>query len=245
MSARRERRAPAGGARRARAPGRERGLSLVELMIALVLGLIVTAAAFNVYAATVNSQRFTAGLVTMQESGRFGLSTLQRGLRLAGFSERPGFEPFDWDEGGRTAADAERIVVRIEAARDCNGADTAAHGGVAENAYVHDRAARTVTCAGNDGTPGVLLENVEELRILYGVDTDADGLPERFLAHADVAEPTEVVALRVGLLVRSGDLDVRTRSVSRTYAVLDTTTPAFDDRILREVFATTVKLRNR
>ena len=214
-------------------------------MIALVLGLIVVAAVFNVYAGAARSQRFTTGLMAMQESGRFGLSALQRGLRLAGFSERLDFDPFVWADGGRGADDSERIVVRTEAPFDCAGVDTAATGGVAENAYEHDRARGVVTCAGNGGLPGVLVENVDEMRVLYGTDGDGDGVPERFVAHADVASPADVVALRVGLLVNSGEGAVRSRNLSRAYAVLDTVTDPFDDRTLREVFTTTVRLRNR
>ena len=235
------------GAAPCRSAARQRGLSLVELMIALVLGLIVVAAVFNVYAGTARSQRFTTGLMTMQESGRFGLSALQRGLRLAGFSERLDFDPFVWADGGRGAdGRGERIVVRTEAPFDCAGVDTAATGGVAENAYEHDRALGAVTCAGNGGPPGVLVENVDEMRVLYGTDGNGDGVPERFVAHADVASPADVVALRVALLVNSGEGAVRSRNLSRSYAVLDTVTnPPFDDRVLREVFTTTVRLRNR
>ena len=62
------------------------GLSLVELMISMVLGLIIVAAVFNIYTGNSRTARFTEGLQIMQENGRYGVSVLQRGLRLAGFS---------------------------------------------------------------------------------------------------------------------------------------------------------------
>ena len=227
----------------ARAPRGQRGLSLVELMIALVLGLVVVAAVFNVYAGTSKSQRFTRGLMSLQENGRFGLSTLQRGLRLAGFSEALDFEPLDLDASGD-----DRIVVRAERPFDCNGGDTSIVAGVAENTYRHVGGVDgTITCAGNvNAAESVLVENVDAFRVLYGLDTDADGVPNRFVDHddAEVAGVDEVVALRFALLINSGDAPVRSRARAEDHVVLDRIV-ARDDRRLREVFSTTVKLRNR
>ena len=215
-------------------PRRQRGLSLIELMIATVLGLIVVAAVFNVYAGTSKSQRFTTGLMALQENGRFGLSTLRRGLRLAGFSEELDFDPIDL-----AASDDASITVRAVQPFDCNGADTSADGGVAANTYEHVDGA--ITCGGN-----VLVGDVDAFRVLYGLDTDADGIPNRFVPHAAAAAAgvDRVAALRFALLVHSGDVPVRTRSRAETHIVLDTTFPS-GDRKVREVFATTVMLRNR
>ena len=218
-------------------------MSLVELMIALVLGLVVVAAVFNVYLGTAKSQRFTRGLMALQENGRFGLTTLQRGLRLAGFSEALDFAPLDLDASGD-----DRIVVRAERPFDCNGGDTSTAGGVAENAFAYDPGTEAVTCTGNvDDSVNPLVENVDAFRVLYGLDTDADGVPNRFASHADakLAGVDEVVALRFALLVNSGDVPVRSRATLESHAVLDEHVERGPDRRLREVFSTTVKLRNR
>ena len=228
----------------ATAPRVQRGMTLIELMIALVLGLIVVAAVFNVYAGTSKSQRFTAGLQSLQENGRFGLSALRRGFRLAGFSENsyPHFEPF-----GPAAANDSTIVVRAERPFDCNGGDTSAltaEPGVAVNTYAH--ADGVVTCEGNASADGPvpLVENVDAFRVLYGEDTDADGVPNRFVVRSNVGDVGDVVALRFALLVNSGDVPVRTRPRAETHAVLGVNVP-FADRLLRETFVATVKLRNR
>ena len=227
---------------------RQRGLSLIELMIALVLGLIVVAAVFNVYAGTSKSQRFTAGLQSLQENGRFGLAALQRGLRLAGFSE--GLEPVPFAPFDLDAGDDSTIVVRARRPLDCNGGDTstAAEPGVAIDTYAFDGEA--ITCTGNvsgnaSGGTVVLVENVDAFRVLYGLDNDADGVPNRFVPHdvAAGAGADAVVALRFALLVHSGPVDVRSRARTETFAVLDESVPKTDRRV-REVFSTTVKLRN-
>lgn len=223
-------------ARAADAARRQRGLSLLELMVAMLLGLIVVAAVFNIYVGTSKSQRFTSGLMALQEDGRFGLSTLQRGLRLAGFSEALDFDAIDL-----ARSDGSRITVRAQQPFDCNGADTAATGGVAENTYAHVAADETITCGGN-----VLVENVEAFRVLYGLDTGTDGTPDRFVPHAAAAAAgvDRVVALRFAMLVNSGDTSVRSRDRALTHVVLDTL-QSRDDRRVREVFSSTVKLRNR
>ena len=82
---------------------KQRGLSLVELMISLVVGLILIAAVFNMYTGNVRSARFTDGMQAIQENGRYGISVLQRGLRLAGYSPLPGvvneIDAFDFATG--------------------------------------------------------------------------------------------------------------------------------------------------
>ncbi len=234
------------GAVRTRAPMRRQvGLSLIELMIALVLGLVVVAAVFNVYVGTAKSQRYTAGLQSMQENGRFGLSALQRGIRLAGFSENGSSSFVPLGDGG----DA-RIVVRAELPYDCNGGDTSLIG-FAVNTYALSDGA--ITCSGNVAAapePEVLIENIDAFRVLYGIDTDAgpvaagDGIPNRFVPWDEVVDPSEVVAVRFALLVNSG-APVRSRAVDQTHVVLDRLRTELDDRLLREVFSTTVQLRNR
>lgn len=62
-----------------------RGVSLIELMIALVIALLVSLAAVQIFAATRMSYQMQEGLSRIQENGRFAAEYLQRRLRLAGF----------------------------------------------------------------------------------------------------------------------------------------------------------------
>lgn len=61
------------------------GLSLVELMIAMVLGLIIISAVLYVFAANRASYSHQESLSHIQESGRFALELLSRDIRMAGF----------------------------------------------------------------------------------------------------------------------------------------------------------------
>ena len=64
---------------------RQQGVTLVELMIALVIGLLVTVAMLKVYVDASRMYRFNEGLARVQENGRFALEFIRRDARVAGF----------------------------------------------------------------------------------------------------------------------------------------------------------------
>lgn len=69
----------------ATAPSAQRGLSLVELMIALALGLIVLAALVSVFANSSASRQEMERTSRQIENGRYAMQLLSDDLRLAGF----------------------------------------------------------------------------------------------------------------------------------------------------------------
>ncbi len=91
-----------------------------------------------------------------------------------------------------------------------------------------------------------LVEGVENMQILYGVDTDGDRAPDAYRNAAAVTAGTDwpnVVTVRIGMLVRTVDeygMDVDTA----TYAVNGFNFDPVDDRRRRRVFTTTLALRN-
>ena len=170
---------------------KQAGLSLVELMIALVLGLVVISAVVNTYVGSTRSSRFSQGLQQMQENGRYGITTLQRGLRLAGYSPEGDLEPFDIP-----ASSATSVVVRTTALYDCNGKSTIGVDGVAVNTYAHNNANSTITCRGNVGNEAMpIVEGVEAMRLLWGTSTDTDKVPEQYVTYSAGIDPNEVVAV--------------------------------------------------
>lgn len=64
---------------------RQRGLSLVELMISIALGMIVILAITYVFAGSRASHRNQESLSAVQESGRMALELLTRDIRMTGF----------------------------------------------------------------------------------------------------------------------------------------------------------------
>lgn len=63
---------------------RAAGLSLIELMIALLLGVILTLGATQVYLGTSQTYRLTDGIAHVQETVRFATTMMQRDVRSAG-----------------------------------------------------------------------------------------------------------------------------------------------------------------
>lgn len=66
-------------------PGKQAGLSLIELMIASVIGLVILGGAVTVFSSNNSSSSFTAGMARLQESGTVALDIVANGVRMAGF----------------------------------------------------------------------------------------------------------------------------------------------------------------
>jgi type IV pilus assembly protein PilW len=91
--------------------------------------------------------------------------------------------------------------------------------------------------------PEELIEGVENLQIEFGVDTDGDQFANAYIAPGAVLDWREVIAARIGVLIRSPD-ETGVETDNRTYQVLSETVAAAADRRQRIVFTTTVALRN-
>ncbi len=63
---------------------RQAGLSLIELMISLVIGLILMLGITQVFIASHSASRLSEGVARAQENGRFALDFLERDIRMAG-----------------------------------------------------------------------------------------------------------------------------------------------------------------
>jgi len=67
-----------------RTPSRQAGLTLVELMVALVLGLVVILAVLNIFVSNRETFRVTENLMRIQENARAGFDFMARDVREAG-----------------------------------------------------------------------------------------------------------------------------------------------------------------
>ncbi len=66
-------------------PMQQRGFTLIELMVALVLGLIITAAAIQLFTGGFLNARMQEANAELQNSGVFGLDYVARDLRLTNY----------------------------------------------------------------------------------------------------------------------------------------------------------------
>ena len=112
--------------------------------------------------------------------------------------------------------------------------------------------------AGGALDPEELVEGVEAMKILYGIDTavagtPAAGTPARYIQPKDVTDWSKVVSVRLGMVVRTPGV-VDTALDTKIYDVLDddANTPIGaldnfdppDDNRRRRVFNTTIRARN-
>jgi len=331
----------------------QHGMSLVEVLVALVISLFLLGGIIQVYLGNKTSYAFSNSISRIQENGRYSLDTMAQDLRMAGFFGCATFDPTDTDNivnslnpagTGYNAAvhdiigggllqgtnndgmnGSDSITLRgakpgqfnvyppygpstsanikvnnndtlesgdIIMISNCRGADifqvtsTTQGSGAAKDAVVHNTGSTTEpgnynpdTCGsghclsqvygadasvfqlqtvtyriwpGESGEPALwrsengtdleLIEGIEQMQILYGIDTDNDDFPNRYVVSTGVADMNNVMSVRLMLLVRS-EADGITEDFQQ-YNYNGATITAADQR-LRQVFTTTIALRNR
>jgi type IV pilus assembly protein PilW len=319
---------------------RMRGLSLVELMIASLLGVLLLAALASLYLAGKRQYFHDEQLARLQENGRYATGLLRRELQMAGFyggvlpvagieavaiprdcSDEPwalstaspltfvddhlsatevrttGDRQLDCIDGRDVAPGTDVLAVRRTAAeasvadglvapdlssystwrwflqvspdrppqwrrlasRDLpgiavEGPGTSLWKAVARIFYIRRYSAPDNR---NDGLPVLcmeelvneamltrcLVEGVENLQLELGVDTDGDGIANRYLNPRDTGDLADAVAARVHLLLRSV-FQVPGPRASTSYRLGSVQVNAAGDGYLRRVFSTTIQLRN-
>lgn len=105
-------------------PSRLRGLTLVELLVALTLGLIVIGALVAVFMSSNRNYRQNEALGALQDNARFALDSLSRDLAMAGYWG--GVRPADAAVNVRVSSVASAAVSKTGTAGDCGPATQAA-----------------------------------------------------------------------------------------------------------------------
>jgi type IV pilus assembly protein PilW len=107
---------------------RSKGLSMVELLVALTIGSILIAGAVYVYSQSRKTHTISDAVARLQENGRFVLSVIEPDIQLAGyygFTNVP--DDFKYIQGGSTASPvpaakmqkASSAVTGIDATQTC------------------------------------------------------------------------------------------------------------------------------
>ena len=90
-----------------------------------------------------------------------------------------------------------------------------------------------------------LVEGIESMEILYGVDTTGgDGRADQYFSASAVTDWNDVVSIRVGFLMRTIN-EINLETDTNTYSVNGVVVDPVDDRRIRRVITTTIALRNR
>jgi len=319
---------------------KQMGISLVEILVALVISVFLLGGIVQVYLGNKTTFAFTSALAEVQENGRFALDTMGQDLRLTNQWGCVSFDPDDTDnindalstsydpdfydflgeeaiEGTDGGAGPDTLIIRggkpgqtnvrapftaatvntltankirtlsagdiilvarcgendlaIEAEADIVEIDSVDNLDTAftvitldsnkSQQYQNDAMIlelQTVTYSigtGASGQPALfrqefdaaaqeLVEGVESMQVLYGIDTDLvkDQFANQYVPADEVPDFVDVVSVRIMLLLRS--IDDFVTETPQKYTYNDTTTTPTDRR-LRQVFTTTITLRNR
>lgn len=225
-------------------PGRQRGMGIIELMVALLIGLVMSVALAWFYLGSRALTRTADDVSRLQESGRGALELIGMAVRQAGYRNNInaafGAVPLTGADGASGAPDT--LTVRFDAQEgggelDCTGA-TIATGAIVTYAFAVDRSTNPpgLTCNGTR-----IVDNVEDMQITYGIDSDRDGVIESYKAQPTPAEFYTVSAVRIALLLRGPSSMVAANKLQTlTY---NGTAVQYTDGYLRQAYNGTFTVR--
>ena len=244
---------------------RQSGMTLIEIMVALVISLFLLAGLLQMFIATRQSAKVQENLSRVQENGRFGIEYINRIIRQAGYRSGTSIlNGFSFKEKFKTNQadgsdndgynDSDTITARFEGenidqgeVRNC--LNTKIVSTVALPVISIDTLSvnnsnnlqcQAITPAGGSAETQPILENVENMQILYGRKINNN---VAYVSASDIGNNDwdDVFSVRVSLVLRTAE--DRLVDAPQPYIVNgETITPT--DRRLYRVFTTTVALRN-
>ena len=239
-------------------PDQQRGVTLVELLIATAIGLFLTAGIIALFSGTRQSYRTTEALSFLQENGRYALEYLARDLRKTGYrdiintSTPPLADSIEGWEGDATApTDAgltvytpETDVLSIRYTKPDSGVIVTHVFFVAPGANgapaLWQRNILGATTVDNE-----LFQGVADMQIEYGLDTNGDGQLDIYADTPTGSNWDQVIAVRIRMLLGSDENNLTDQPMTLPFQINDGTAFTAGDRRLYQMFTTTVALRNR
>lgn len=207
-------------------PKRQAGLTLVEIMVALTLGMIVLLAIGSIYIGSRQTYRVQEDNARLQEAGRYALEVIGRSIRQAGSDTEMTFNPVaitvECVPPACTAIDNNGVVAATDTlrtqfyagreelnsgawiTRDCTGG-LVASGVVPPNIVtnIFNLNGTDLRCTGSVGGTQTLISDVEDFQVIYGIDTTGDQSADQYVAAP--GNWAQVVTTRVCVLVRSAN----------------------------------------
>ncbi|WP_297185947.1 PilW family protein [uncultured Porticoccus sp.] len=244
---------------------RQYGLSMVELLVAMALGLLLTVGALQMMLASQQLYDTTDSQSRVQENGRFALDFLSREISKAYYQtndvevvENRTFLTQDCagnnactENATVLAGDQIAAVYNPENDRDCADNTVGPDDIIANVFYLNTvDGVSALNCRGFNlesnswiGVGQPLVDGVESLHILYRVEL-AGGGSFSYVSADDVDDWAAVSAVRVAVLVNNGQEIGSGNLETRTFTLLDAGPFALTDKHERQVYSTTITLNN-
>lgn len=251
-----------------------KGFSIVELLVAITISSLLLLGVTKIFVDTKSSYSLREGLTRLQENGRFAMDLVQISFRQTGFKTN-GFQPdstaFPADatnygpannnfvssgqvvagsDVGGTVSDTLSFRFQQPSAApflvDCNPSLPAVAGATLVNT-IFIAADNTLHCIDSAGNDLQIIDGVQNLQILYGVDSDLDRVADMYIPADTVTTNSDwpqVVSVRLALLLSSVDPAINVPDTT-VYNLLGTNVGPFNDSLRRHVFTTSVAFRNQ
>ena len=247
-------------------PARQLGLTVVELLVALVLSLLLLTGIIQVFLASKQTYATNEAMSVLQENGRFALEFIARSVRMGGYVEPTWAQgtPFGvqgapctglcTENGNGNASD--QLAIAFQPPRDpvtgtrqdCGGTTVDDDRVLVNVFHVQNGSLR---CSSYQHTPyQVLTSNVElvsgidRLQVLFGISTQGNlDSANQYVSADRVTNWGQVRAVRVAVLANSLS-PVSPAPPARPYLLLDAAPVSFNDRLARQIFTTTIQLKN-
>lgn len=244
------------------------GFSIVELMVALLLGSLVAIAATQLFLVNRQTSNLQQGIASVQDQGRFAMDYISRDLMQAGHDPAGAVQPFiftgDTDEISKDGTKYDPIAFQVRNGFDCLG--NTSYSGL-KIYSVTDKGLRcSYTSSSGRQVSGTIIDGVEAFQVQYGIDYDKFG--EAGYGQADVytdatgasslisgASKKRIVSARIALLLSSAGV-VSTDTAALPASSIDVLDKTYEegagdsnvnlrDGRLYRVFSTTVTIRNQ
>lgn len=292
----------------------ERGVTLVELMISITIGLLVIVTIVAVYLSGTNVQRAQSDTTDFNENARFSFDLIEHEFMKAGFrntwengataqnfcatgtvgsailgkNDATTINPSTKDFSGGTQITVlnKSDVLRVRfygestgataALNDCQGYPVTTGHLVEDTLYVaadpNNNNEPTLFCNTKDLTVATahdgtlpMVAGVESLQLLYGEDTDSDGIINRYLpwnnsvtsATAGASAVDNILSIKISAVIRSANaVTTDTRTTDLPMYHFGSSYPAADnsdngavfqapaDRRIRKIFSAESAFRN-
>jgi type IV pilus assembly protein PilW len=241
-----------------------RGVTLVELMIAVTIGLLLVVVIAQLFLGSRQTFATTDDVSRMQDNIRFSQILLTRTIHLAGYKSQansvtstvfqatPALAAVD-----NSAPDSDQLTIRYQGSG--NGSGTA-DGTIVDCLGTRVDAGVMVTNTFSIGTRpdgrkflqcnGVeIVPDVANMQLLFGEDNNpVDLVADRYVTPASVTNMSNVVSVRVALLFETPTQASAAITDTTVYDMLGNNVEKmgpFNDLRIRRLVVTTVNLRNR
>lgn len=222
---------------------KQKGFTLVELMVAMLIGLILSLAALQLFLTNQRTFALQQALAELHEDGQLVTRYLTADIRQAGRGNAitGSIPPLVLDNTSNGTNDT--LSIHYWGTATCAGDEYAGETEI-QNTYSVTNDGVLQCSSDLTGATVDLVSGVESFQVLYGIDTDSNGAlgVTQFVTANDLTSDSVIVAIRFGLLL-SSDRFRQVATSNTTHWVLDQAVNS-NDRNLRRVYSATVQLRN-